>query len=227
MFPELDPQPDPTPKRRSFRAWAFTRRTASVLVALMLVAAPAGASIIVQNYMEADITAAPPCFVKITGDDPTTSSQATFSADPLTDITAVDGVDLLEEKITVTGMTGDRVIYTDVVRYQNNCLEAIDVMLTGTVASGDWTNVAAEIWISNVVAPGDIDPNLEVLPADDWQDDHITIPANSAGAIADATGVVTVPAGSEIRGAFIVSSDVAFTGGTATANWVAQATINS
>ena len=215
-----------TPQKKSrFAALKFTRRSAAIIVALLMVAAPAGASIIVQNFMDADITAAPPCFVKTTGDDPANSTQASFDATGANTI-AVDGVDLLEEKISVNGMTGDRVIYTDVVRYENNCAEAIDVVLTTNQVSGDWSELAAEIWISNIAAPAAVDPNLDVA-ADNWNDDYIIVPAGTAaGAFVDSTGVITVAPGGEVQGAFVVSSDIAFTAGTATVNWVAQATIN-
>jgi|GEM_PF-3468311 len=225
----------PTPRRRRRVAGTglrFTRRSASILIALMMVAAPAGASIIVQNYMEADITAAPPCFVKETGTDPTNSTQATFTNDPIAsptnltpDVITVDNVSLLEEKISVTGMTGDRVIYTDVVRYVNNCDEDITVQLSTTGISGTWTNVAAEIWISESETPAAIDPNLDPVATDDWNDDAIVIPAGSASTFADTTGAVVIPSGEQRLGAFVVSTDVAFTAGTATVNWVASATI--
>ncbi len=215
-----------TPQKKSrFAALKFTRRSAAIIVALLMVAAPASASIIVQNFMEADITAAPPCFVKTTGDDAANSTQASFDATGANTI-AVDGVDLLEEKISVNGMTGDRVIYTDVVRYENNCAEAINVVLTTNQVSGDWSELAAEIWISNIAAPASVDPNLDVA-ADNWNDDYIIVPAGTAaGAFVDSTGVITVAPGGEVQGAFVVSSDIAFTAGTATVNWVAQATIN-
>ena len=123
-------------------------------------------------------------------------------------------------------MTGDRVIYTDVVRYENNCTEAIDVVLTTNAVSGDWSELAAEIWISNIAAPAAVDPNLDGVGGD-WNDDYIIVPAGTAaGAFVDSTGVITVAAGGEVQGAFVVSSDIAFTAGTATVNWVAQATIN-
>ena len=213
----------PTKKKRRFAGFTFTRRSASVIVALLMIAAPAGASVIVQNYMEADITATPPCFVKVAGTDASTAL-ATF--DGTTNTVGVDGVDLIEEEIGIQGMTGDRVIYTDMVRYQNTCGQDIDVVLTTNVVSGDWTNVAAEIWISSVAAPANIDPNLDGVGGD-WEDDYIIVPAGTgAGAFVDSTGVVTVPNGGEVQGAFVVSSDVAFTTGTATVNWVAQATLS-
>ena len=167
--------PEATPKKSRFK---FTRRSAALVVALLMVAAPAGASVIVQNFMEADITAAPPCFIKTEGSDAANSTQATF--DDSSNTIAVDGVDLLEEKISVTGMTGDRVIYTDVVHYENNCAEPIDVVLTTNAVAGDWTNLAAEIWISNNGAPAAIDPNLDGVGGD-WNDDYIIVPAGTAG----------------------------------------------
>ena len=216
---------DHTPqKKRRFGGFKFTRRSAAIVVALLMIGAPAGASVIIQNYMEADITAAPPCFVKSAGTDASGTALADF--DDLTNTRPIDGVDLLEEKIDVQGMIGDRVIYTDVVRYENNCLQPIDVVLVADAISGDWTNVSAEIWISNVEAPTNVDPNIDV-PADEWQDDNITVTAGAAaGPYTDSTGVVTVAPGDEIQGAFVVSSDVAFVAGTATINWVAQATLN-
>lgn len=217
-------------KKRRFgalKAWRFTRRSAAVAVAFLLVAAPAGASIIVQNYMEADVVAAPPCFVKLSGDDPVNSSQAGFSNDPAVDTVLVDNVNLLEEKLTVTGMTGDRVVYTDMVRYRNNCLEPITVQLSASEITGTaWADVAAEIWISNVPAPANIDPNLDPAPTDDWNDDPIDIPAGSTpGAFVETTGTVVVAPNTEVQGAIVVSSDVDFDTGTATVNWVASATI--
>lgn len=215
-----------TPQKKSrFVGLKFTRRSAAIVVALLMVAAPASASIIVQNFMEAEITAAPPCFIKVAGAD-AASTLAGF--DDTTNTTPVDGVDLLEEKIDLTGMEGDRVVYTDMVEYQNNCAEPIDVVLTTNTVSGDWADVAAEIWISNVAAPANIDPNLDAAgAATDWNDTYILVPAGTAaGAFVDSTGVVTVPAGQTVQGAFVVSTDNGgIAGANPVVNWVAQATI--
>lgn len=213
---------EPKPKRK------HARRTTALIVALLCFAAPAGASIIVQNYMEADVVAAPPCFVKTAGADPTGSTLSTFDATGANTI-AVDGVDLLEEKISVTGMIGDRVIYTDVVHYENNCTEPITMNLTTVTAGGDWTGVSMELWVSNVAAPADIDPNLDAAGGtSDWNDTAISVPAGTtAGPLTLSTGTVTIPALSEVHGAFVVSTDnTAATGDTATLNWMAEATIN-
>lgn len=220
---------EPRRARRPWGALRFTRRSASVAILLLVLAAPAGASIIVQNYMEADLNASPPCFVKLSGQDPINSSQASFSNNPAVNTIQVDNVDLLEEKLSLNAMTGDRVIYTDMVRYRNNCAEPITVQLTATeIVGAAWaSDISAEIWLSNVPSPANIDPNLDPgPPVDDWNDDAILIPAGTAaGTFTDSTGTVVVAPSTEIQGAFVVSSDVGFTTGTATVNWVASATI--
>lgn len=213
--------------RRTLTGWRFTRRSASIFIALLMIAAPAGASIIVQNYMRADITAAVPCFQKVSGDDPVASTQAGFNNDNTSDLIDIDGVDLLEERLTVTGMTGDRVVYTDMVLYQNNCTEPITLQLNVTDLEGTaWDNLAAEIWISNSTAPANIDPNLDPAATDDWNDDAILIPAGSTSGFAESTGTVVVQPNTSVQGAIVVSTDVLFSTGTASVTWIASATIN-
>ena len=159
-------------RNRVAAGWRVTRRTAAVFVVMLMIAAPAGASVIVQNFMEAEIGATPACFYEHEGDDPANSGQASFSTD---EVIAMDGVDLTEGKITLNGMTGDRVVYTDVVHYVNNCTQPVDFYLTAGTVGGDWENLGAQIWISNVADPAEIDPNLDPELNDDWQDTHIQI----------------------------------------------------
>lgn len=218
--------PEATPKKSRFK---FTRRSAALVVALLMVAAPAGASVIVQNFMEAEITAAAPCFVKTAGSD---ASTALASFDDTTNTITQDGVALLEEKVDLTGMRGDRVIYTDMVHYENNCGQPIDIVLTTNSVSGDWSGVAAEIWLSNTTVaagPANIDPNLDGAGGD-WADDYIIVPAGTtAGSFIDSTTVVTVAAGQALQGAFVVSTENGWSPGAAGApviNWVASATIS-
>jgi hypothetical protein len=211
-----------TPKRRG----RFTRRSAAVLMALMMIAAPAGASIVLQNYSEADIAVAPSCFYKVSGQDPVNSDLASFQSDAATTTIEMGNVSLLEEQVQVTGMTGDRAVYTDVVRYVNNCDVAVSVRLIGTEVSGDWDEVAAELWISNGMTPAAIDPNLDPAAIDDWNDTAIVIAAGTAtGSIDAATGNVVIPPGQYVMGAFVVNTGATNTDGTATVNWVASATL--
>lgn len=212
-------------------AWRLTRRTAAITVAFLCIAAPAGASVIVQNFMHAEIASAPACFVKIDGQDtiPGNTSLADLDEASTSTDRDVTGTELLEEHIRLEGQIGDRVIFTDIVRYVNKCDEAVDVMLTSAVASGDWTDMAAEIWISNVASPVNMDPNVDVL-ADEWNDTAIIV-ANGGAVLPASTGVVTVASGSEIQGAFVVSTGVgrAVTPALDAAEliWTAQATINT
>jgi hypothetical protein len=212
--------------RRTVRV---TRRATVIGILAMLVATPALASIIVQNFMSADITAATACFNKAAGNDPDDSTLAGYADEatvPQSTYTVTkDGVTLIGEQISLTGLKNDRVIYTDVVRYENNCAEPIEVRLTAPEASGSWGEIATSIWISNVADPSDVDPEVDVL-ADEWNDDAIVVPASSSGVIADSTGTVTVLPGGEIQGAFVVTTgDGALTTTTATLEWIAEATI--
>ncbi|MEM7093191.1 MAG: hypothetical protein AAF567_09335 [Actinomycetota bacterium] len=217
-----------TPQRstRRFGALPFTRRSAAIVVALLMIAAPAGASVIVQNYMEAEVSAVAPCFAKTVGadPDPVGTPGALITYDGTGNTTTVDGVDLIEERITLTGMVGDRVIYTDVVNYVNNCTDPITVQLTSTGVSGDWSDFSAEIWISNVANPANIDPNQDPALTDDWNDTLLFV---GDPFVAGSTGSVVVAPGASVQGAFVVSTDVAIAGGTtATVNWVAEATLS-
>lgn len=211
--------------------WRSTRRTIAIAVALLCIAAPAGASVIVQNFMQAEIASAPACFMKIDGQDTIPGNTTLADLDEASTSTDRDvtGTELLEEHIRLEGQIGDRVIFTDIVRYVNNCAEPIDVLLTSAVSSGDWTDMAAEIWISNVANPVNMDPNVDVL-ADEWNNTAIVV-ANGGAVAPAATGVVTVPSGSEIQGAFVVSTgvgrDVAPPLDAAELIWTAQATINT
>lgn len=215
----------PQKKKRRF-AWKFTRRSAATVVALMMLAAPAGASIIVQNYMEADIVAAPPCFNKTAGADAVdgttdgTDELVTFDG---TATDTIDGVTLTEEKITVQGMTGDRVIYTDVAHFNNDCDSDIVVQLTAQANGTAWTGVHGEIWLSNIEDPTDVDPSVDVL-ANEWNDTAIEVTDGAIGVA--STGAVTVPAGQSVQAAFVLATAPDFAG-TATINWVAEATIST
>lgn len=201
-------------------------------------ATPAAASVIVQNFMTASFEAVDACFNKAAGNDPdvgdnTDTSLVQYADEattPQSTYTVVEnGVTLIGESITLKGLKNDRVIFTDVVRYENNCDEPIQVQLTNFEAGGDWDFRAAEVWISNSTTtdPADVDPNIDI-PADDWNDTFANIPANSTGLLATSTGTVTVQPGDQIQGAFIVATGDG--AGTAAADagtltWVAQATI--
>ncbi|MEZ5342668.1 MAG: hypothetical protein R2706_14840 [Acidimicrobiales bacterium] len=192
-------------------------------------ATPAMASLIVQNYMEADVSVADACFSKAPGRDPITYT-GSDADNPLAgfndtnNTVQVSGANLLEEKLTIRGMRGDRVMYTDVVRYQNTCDVPLKVSLIadGTTATGDWDDRSAQIYISTVGAPGSLpgDPS-----STDWDNQPIIVTANSAAISApnNRTGTVTIPAGGEVRGAVVIAAGVDATNGIGTVNWIATA----
>lgn len=216
----------------------ISRRSALLASAFMVFATPAFASLVVQNYMQADITVADACFVKVAGDDIASYAATANPDDPLstfsatlTDTITVDGTDLLEEQLTIRGMRGDRVTYTDVVRYQNNCNVALDVTLVASTATatGDWADRSARIYISEAShAIGTPDATFTGFPgaaSSGWNATPIVVEDGGAiPALNAQTGTVTVDPGDEIYGAISVAAGVAATTtGTGTVNWVAQA----
>ncbi len=216
----------------------LTNRTALVVVALLVFATPVMASLVVQNFMQADITAAAPCFFKVAGDD-TTSYNGGDADDPLvafdaTQTVNVDGSNLIEETITVRGMTGDRIVYTDVVRYQNRCDVSLEVRLAadGSAGTGNWTDRSARIYLStssDVIGAADAS---EVAPAglpgdvgvsSGWDANPIVV--NAGGTISQSsTGTVVVAPGRELRGAIVVSTGSSASGAIGSVNWQARAT---
>lgn len=210
------------------------RKGALVMVATLMFAAPAMASLVIQNYMEADVTLADACFTKVAGNDPVSYTGADAD-DPLagfdntTNTVTVSGANLLEEKLTIRGMQGDRVMYTDVVRYQNTCDVALSVTLIaeGATATGNWVDRSAQIYISTVAAPA-------ALPGDasstDWDNQPIIVTANTAAITApnNQTGTVTILPGGEVRGAVVVAAGTSSVlAGVGTVNWIATATHNN
>ena len=94
-------------------------KLAAIFIVIMLIAVPATATVITHNFMRADVTGAAPCFVKVAGADVAATVDVDF--DNTTTIVGSSGVTFLQETISVTGYAGDRVTYSDVVRYQNTC----------------------------------------------------------------------------------------------------------
>ena len=216
----------------------LTNRAALLVVATLVFATPAMASLVVQNFMQADISAADPCFFKAAGDDTVTYSGADaddpFVAFDDTQTIQVDGSNLIQENIAVRGMTGDRVVYTDIVRYQNLCNVPLQITLVAdsTNGVGDWNDRSARIYLStasDVIGAADAD---EVAPAglpgdvgagSGWDAQPIVVDAG--GNVSETTtGTITLPPGRELRGAIVISTGTGAGDGTGTINWQARAT---
>ncbi len=216
----------------------ITKPVAIVIVALFVFATPALASLVVQNFMQADITAAEPCFFKAPGDDTITYNQADADADDpfvgfdAAQTTAVDGANLVEETLSIRGMIGDRIMYTDVVRYQNTCDVPLDIQLLASVAGGNWNDRSAAIYLSSASDTIGAADAAEIAPAGRPGDigegsgwDAAPIVVNAGGVIGnDATGIITLAPGQELRGAVVISSGTTASPEVGTVNWTAEAT---
>lgn len=216
----------------------LTTRGALLLVATLVFATPAMASLVVQNFMQADITAADPCFFKAAGDDTLTyagsDADDPFVAFDASQTIQVDGSNLIQENIAVRGMTGDRVVYTDIVRYQNRCDVPLEITLVAdsTNGVGDWTDRSARIYLStasDVIGAADADESAPAgLPGDvgtgsGW--DARPIVVDAGGNVSETTtGTITLNPGRELRGAIVISTGTGAGDGVGTINWQARAT---
>ncbi len=156
--------------------------------------------------MRADVTGAAARFVKVAGADVAATADVDFD-NTTTTVSATTGITFLQETISVTGYAGDRVTYSDVVRYQNTCDYDITVTLRAEadpagnpdLSAAGWADKYARVYISNTAAPA--------LPVGggDWSGNYIEV---SGGAVANATaGPVAVTSGSEVQGAFLIETD--------------------
>jgi hypothetical protein len=216
----------------------LTNRGALLIVATLVFATPAMASLVIQNFMRADISAADPCFFKAAGDDTLTYTGADaddpFVAFDATQTIQVDGSNLIQERISVRGMTGDRVVYTDIVRYQNRCNVPLRITLVAdsTNGVGNWTDRSARIYLStasDVIGAADANEQAPAgLPGDvgagsGW--DARPIVVDAGGNVSEtSTGTITLAPGRELRGAIVISTGTGAGNGVGTINWQARAT---
>lgn len=207
-------------------------RWAAIVIGFLLIAAPAAAAVVTQNFLRADVTAAAACFVKAEGQDAIDFSVAAnepyADVDTTATIVSASGVTLLQERVTVTGYDGDRVVYSDVVRYTNNCdhsfsLELVaeaDPVGSGPLA-GDWSDKAVELWVSNTLTS-----DRPSTASADWEASPIKVDKGDVTPTDSRTGGVTlvVPAGSSVQTGFVIEIDDGATGTTGTLYFTAEAT---
>ncbi len=195
------------------------RRAAVVAAGLMSVATVAGASVLIQNFMAVDFDAgAPPCLIKTIGDDANDPGDATdFEGFDFTlGTTNVDNVDLTQEKITINGLTGDRVVAEEVYVIENNCDSPLDVSLVNGVQTDAFTQKHLEVWLGTPTAAGYPGPTNATYDASPLVFDAVAADQNFT------TGTVTIPAGSEVPVGMVVSTGATATG-TDGATWTVQA----
>lgn len=208
---------------------AATGRLTALAVAMLLLAVPALAAVMTQNFLRADVTADAACFTKVAGADalafnnPALDPYIAFD-DTATVVDAGSGLALLQERLTVEGYAGDRITYTDYVHYENNCDSPLTLQLVAEpdvngdpAKEGTWAGVQAKIYVS-VATNGTAGTDLSGA---DWDSSPIVV---NAAAAPGATGTVTVLPGEYVQGAIVIDVDVAAAGsGPYTLRYTAQA----
>jgi hypothetical protein len=207
----------------------MTRRTAVVLVMLMMIAVPATAAVITQNFMRADVSLQAACFTKTAGTD-TAGDFVTFTE--ATTVDAGGNVTLLQETTELIGFSGDRMIYSDAVRFNNTCGSPIQVSLVSqndpagqpaleppAVAGSVWEDVNVKLYLSDV--PLADDPGIPTDGNTNWE---LMLTIDNGGTV-EAGGTVTIPNSGVRRLAFVIDTqhDVALPTDTAILRWTAQA----
>jgi hypothetical protein len=208
----------------------MTRRGAGLLIALMLIAIPAAAAVMTQNFMRADITLNDACFVKEAGSDAAGAS-GFVSFDGSQTIVASGGtVDLLQEEVSVSGFAGDRLIYTDTARFVNNCTSSVSLRLISAsdpaagpavdpavVAGSIWESMDVYVYVATAATPAG-DPSAT---NPDWALQFSVV----AGVVSPQVNAVTIPNAGSRRLAFVIDTDSAWTGAeSGTLRWTATAT---
>ncbi len=201
----------------------MTRRGAGILIALMLIAVPAAAAVMTQNFVSATIELNGKCFTMTDGADASSpTGWVTFTPN----VVNTGSVDLAQEVITVNGFGGNRMIYSDVALLENNCAQTatVDFISAGDPggaaafepALGDavWDDFTIRIFLANTQTPDN-----NVFGAD-W------VEALSVdGGVASDGGSVAIPNGSDRRLAVVIDTDDAvdtFLPDAATLRWTAQ-----
>jgi hypothetical protein len=224
------------------RRWSLR---AGVLVALGVSAVPATGAVIVQNFMTAEVNRAAPCLRKIAGLD------AGAATDPVArDLTlttnSTEGTPLLNEKVTIQGYRGDRLIATDSIRVQNTCAYDVTVFLraepglAATTTTGDWRDLHMKVYLGKSVmatAATAAASLTDYSVAAQWDAAPISITKSVAvaspyaGVVANAnTGTMTITGGgtNNIQIGYLVDTGSAATspaaGVTATLNYTVNAT---
>jgi hypothetical protein len=213
----------------------MTLRGAVAAILAIAVATPVLAAVLIQNFMRADIEAVQACFVKVEGGDATTYSNPLNDPYANVDTTATvtaNGVSFLQELVTVKGYDGDRTIYTDVVRYQNDCDHDLSVQLileddvAGNPRVENWGagDLATAIYLSDVpIAQGGA-ANGGTDLVTNWDGSPIFV--DGAGTVVNAqTGSVVIAPGEEIISAFRIDVSDGSQGTTGTLRYTAVATV--
>ena len=209
-----------------FRRRRIRRRAAALTVGFLSVATVAGASVLIQNFMAADFEAGnPPCLIKTAGADSNDPADPDdFEGFDFTlGETTVDNVDLTEEKITIRGLTGDRVVAEEVYVIENNCDSELTVALVNGAETGPFDDRHLEVWLGKPTTATGTVATTAGFPGSTnatWTPNPLEF---NPGVVTRATSdSVVIPAGEEVPVGMVVSTGVDATG-IDTATWTVQA----
>jgi hypothetical protein len=215
----------------------MTRRGAGILIALMLIAVPAAAAVMTQSFVTATATLDDTCFDLVAGNDVNFTDLVTF--DPSGTIVATDGsAELVQAAVGIKGQVGDRMVYSDVARFTNNCGSVVLELLSTSDPEGGnelepavgpgsiWESVDIRVYVQDAGSVATTSNPLD-NPAD-WEELLTVI----NGSVTES-GSVLMPNASERRLAFVVDTDSSYVPDLVTpANnqltwrWTAKATYN-
>lgn len=202
----------------------MTRRGAGILIALMLIAVPAAAAVMTQNFVSASVELNGACFTMEEGADAqSTTGWVSFA----TDVVSTGSVDLVQEVISIRGNGGNRMIYSDVAILENLCPTSVTVQFLPATDPGGftafdppssdnvWDDFTISFYLANTQTPGD------VLTSSDW-DEVLTV----AGGNPTTPDTTSIPTGSTRRMAVVIDTDSSITSAVpstvATLRWTAQ-----
>ena len=193
----------------------MTRRGAGLLIALMLIAVPAAAAVMTQSFVKATATLADECFrIEAGGDVALVPGLVEFSAGPAIQPEGA-GVTLVEAELGVTGQVGDRVIYTDVAAFTNNCGSVtLQLLSASDPAGGDelepavgpgtiWESVNLYVYVQDVVT---LSPGSSPLNNSSEWEELLTV----IGGSVTESGSVLMANGAVRQLAFVVDTDADF-----------------
>jgi hypothetical protein len=178
----------------------------------VLAATPAAASVVMQNFVRADVDKADACMVKVAGKDAGTFNnpgKLPYVAFSDADSIVVNDTKLINETLSITALKGDRLLVSDGMRIVNKCAYSITVQLAaeadpaGGAAIENWKEMHMELFLAS--KPGGAG-TLPFSAATNW--DMSPVVANADGSLGNTvTGSVTLGAGEEVQVGAMIDTD--------------------
>jgi hypothetical protein len=223
----------PAANRRRRRSLRF-----AVAGIAVLAATPAAASVVMQNFARADVNTAAACMVKVVGSDSTAYNdplKLPYVAFSDTGSISANSTNLINEKISITGLKGDRLMVSDAMRIKNTCNYPINVQLTAeadaatptaNAAVSTWPNLYMRLYVasSSSAALPAAGKALPFTALNGWDQNPIVVSA--AGAVtASQTSSVALAANAELQVGALIDADRAAAAGTGVLRFTVAGTL--